>query len=42
MEDYQSSKVEAWLPRGSGWVEGQYCVEGTHQGEAEGVSQTKM
>ena len=35
VEDCQSSKVQVWLSLGSGWVEGQYCVEGTHCDEAE-------
>ena len=35
MDDCQSSKVEVYVPCGSGRVEGKYCVEGTYQGEAE-------
>ena len=35
MEDCQNSKVKVWLSRGLGWVEGHYCGEGTHQGEAK-------
>ena len=35
VEDCQSLKVEVWLSCGSGWVEGEYYVEGNHCGEAE-------
>ena len=35
VEDCQSLKVEVWFPYRSGWVKGEYCVEGTYQGEVE-------
>ena len=35
IEGCQSLKVEVRLALGSGWVEGQYCVEGPHCDEAE-------
>ena len=36
VEDCQSLKDEVSLPYRTGWVEGEYCVESTYQGEAEG------
>ena len=35
VEECQSLKDEVCLSYRSGWVEGEYCVEGTYQGEAE-------
>ena len=35
VEDCQNLKVKVWVLCRSGWVGGQYCGEGTHQGEAE-------